>query len=193
MLGFPLSTCKEKIYPWFWVYQWVPDSGINAEYSRYKDIIKQFQYNIDGSNVNEETVGHLRQRLNVMREIVKVNKADSSPLFTLSIITRMRTRMARRRGNGGRGSVLTQSSMEGKKIHMWEIENIFECFLAWWEQFWQSAWPWWLVRASLPTRTCTLLWWRNGTQTAIKIEDYKRENGAKIRGLISLFYPTMLL
>ena len=32
-----------------------------------------FQYNIDGSNVNEETVGHLRQRLNVMREIVKVS------------------------------------------------------------------------------------------------------------------------
>jgi len=176
MLGFPLSTCKEKIYPWFWVYQWVPDSGINAEYSRYKDIIKQFQYNIDGSNVNEETVGHLRQRLNVMREIVKVNKAESSPIFTLSIITRMRTRTVRKRGSGGRGSVLTQSSME-----------------AWWEQFWQSAWPWWSVRASLPTRTCTLLWWRNGTQTAIKIEDYKRENGAKIRGLISLFYPTMLL
>merc|ERR1711976_833707 len=29
------------------------------------------QYNIDGSNVNEETVSHLRQRLNVMREICK--------------------------------------------------------------------------------------------------------------------------
>ena len=31
-----------------------------------------FQYNMDGSSVNEETVGHLRQRLNVMREICKV-------------------------------------------------------------------------------------------------------------------------
>ena len=30
------------------------------------------QYNMDGSHVNEETVTHLRQRLNVMREIVKV-------------------------------------------------------------------------------------------------------------------------
>jgi len=29
------------------------------------------QYNIDGSSVNEETVSHLRQRLNVMREICK--------------------------------------------------------------------------------------------------------------------------
>ena len=35
-------------------------------------IIALFQYNMDGSSVNEETVGHLRQRLNVMREICKV-------------------------------------------------------------------------------------------------------------------------
>eukprot|EP00092_Neocalanus_flemingeri_P013124 GFUD01014142.1.p1 GENE.GFUD01014142.1~~GFUD01014142.1.p1 ORF type:complete len:103 (+),score=27.75 GFUD01014142.1:148-456(+) len=34
------------------------------------------QYNIDGANVNEETVGHLRQRLNVMREIVKDEDKD---------------------------------------------------------------------------------------------------------------------
>ena len=33
-----------------------------------------FQYNMDGSSVNEETVGHLRQRLNVMREICKVRE-----------------------------------------------------------------------------------------------------------------------
>ena len=39
-------------------------------------IISYFQYNIDGSNVNEETVGHLRQRLNVMREIVKDEDKD---------------------------------------------------------------------------------------------------------------------
>ena len=32
-----------------------------------------FQYNIDGTSVNEETVSHLRQRLNVMREICKVS------------------------------------------------------------------------------------------------------------------------
>ena len=46
-----------------------------------------FQYNIDGSNVNEETVSHLRQRLNVMREICKVtyiisiHQPQPSPYF----------------------------------------------------------------------------------------------------------------
>merc|ERR1712154_400773 len=34
------------------------------------------QYNMDGSHVNEETVTHLRQRLNVMREIVKDEDRD---------------------------------------------------------------------------------------------------------------------
>merc|ERR1711994_1220056 len=34
------------------------------------------QYNMDGSHVNEETVTHLRQRLNVMREIVKDEDKD---------------------------------------------------------------------------------------------------------------------
>ena len=36
-----------------------------------------FQYNMGdtvGAPVNEETVGHLRQRLNVMRDIVKVRE-----------------------------------------------------------------------------------------------------------------------
>ena len=33
---------------------------------------------MDGSHVNEETVTHLRQRLNVMREIVKVRLSISS-------------------------------------------------------------------------------------------------------------------
>ena len=35
-------------------------------------VFNLLQYNMDGSHVNEETVTHLRQRLNVMREIVKV-------------------------------------------------------------------------------------------------------------------------
>ena len=38
-----------------------------------------FQYNMGdsvGAPVNEETVGHLRQRLNVMRDIVKVRIRD---------------------------------------------------------------------------------------------------------------------
>ena len=41
-------------------------------------IIALFQYNMDGSSVNEETVGHLRQRLNVMREICKVGTLISN-------------------------------------------------------------------------------------------------------------------
>ena len=32
-----------------------------------------FQYNVDPGHCSEETVGNLRQRLNVMREIVRVS------------------------------------------------------------------------------------------------------------------------
>ena len=46
-----------------------------------------FQYNIDGSNVNEETVSHLRQRLNVMREICKVTYIISTSAITLFLIS----------------------------------------------------------------------------------------------------------
>ena len=47
-----------------------------------------FQYNIDGSNVNEETVSHLRQRLNVMREICKVTYIISTSIIALYLISR---------------------------------------------------------------------------------------------------------
>jgi len=36
------------------------------------------QYSMDESNVNEETVGHLRQRLNVMRDLVKDDDKDAN-------------------------------------------------------------------------------------------------------------------
>jgi hypothetical protein len=44
-----------------------------------------FQYTVDPSHCSEETVGNLRQRLNVMREIVKVRNKECCQAVAIRI------------------------------------------------------------------------------------------------------------